>query len=414
MHAASTSMHIPRPDPPRAPLRVLYYSPDSFGVGHLRRTLTLASEFVAREEDATALVVSGSACMSLFRLPERVSAVKLPTITKNTAGAYVSGNQQLALEEVSQLRSDLILQAYRSFRPDAVVVDHHPLGLCGEVAPLLEQAEQDGARRILGLRDIIDAPAAVAEEWSGAAIREALARRYHRVCVYGAPEFFDTRTEYPVPSELAERVEFTGYVVNEPAANLARPRNSRERQVLVTTGGGRDGVERVELYLDAIERGADWSSVVVLGPLMDRGDADRLRRRTAALRNVRVHDEHPDLPLLLSDCDAVVAMAGYNTCTEIVRHRMPSVLLPRVFPREEQKIRAERLAGLGLATALLEPDADDLREAVAASLTSSRDWQRAPRLDGSARACDILMDELDAGRRTRAAAHDRARAREVS
>lgn len=408
-------MQIPRPETPRPPLRVLYYSPDSFGVGHLRRTLTLAGEFVARSPDAAALVVSGSACVSHFKAPERVSVVKLPTVTKDERGAYVSGNLPLTLEEVTRLRSDLILQAYRSFRPEAVVVDHHPLGLQGEVTALLDQAEADGARRILGLRDIIDSQEAVAKDWSGQAIRHALAHRYHRVCVYGSPEFFDTRSEYPVPAELAERVEFTGYVVGKPAADHERIESSRRKRVLVTTGGGQDGVQRVELYLDSIERGVDWSSIVVLGPLMNPGAAARLRDRAEALDHVYVHDAHPDLRCLLSASDAVVSMAGYNTCTEIIRSRVPSVLLPRVFPRQEQKIRAERLANLGLANTLAEPDADALREAVEAALVSNPDWERAPRLDGSARACDILLDELDAARRADAAPSSRSvRSREVS
>jgi UDP-N-acetylglucosamine transferase subunit ALG13 len=46
--------------------------------------------------------------------------------------------------------------------------------------------------------------------------------------------------------------------------------------------------------------------------------------------------------------DVVVSMAGYNTICEILSLGKRAVIVPRVEPVQEQKIRAERMVGLGL------------------------------------------------------------------
>ena len=55
---------------------------------------------------------------------------------------------------------------------------------------------------------------------------------------------------------------------------------------------------------------------------------------------------------LLSRADCVIAMGGYNTTYEILSFEKPALIVPRVKPRREQLIRAERLQELGLVDVL--------------------------------------------------------------
>jgi len=55
---------------------------------------------------------------------------------------------------------------------------------------------------------------------------------------------------------------------------------------------------------------------------------------------------------LLRHADHVVAMGGYNTVCEILSFGKPALIVPRVKPRCEQLIRAERLRALGLVDVL--------------------------------------------------------------
>ena len=380
--------------------RILFYSHDSYGLGHLRRTLTLATAMRASMPDASILIATGSACATHFATPPGVDIIKLPSATKDHRGGYVARTLAVPLEVLIRLRSSLLLEIQDAFRPDLLVVDHKILGLEGELAEVLPYARSQGTRTILGIRDIIDEAEVVAREWGRPRIRKALTQDFDRVCVYGSPEVFDARKEYPVPPELAERLEFTGYVVRPESTRSFRPVPGLVPRVLVTVGGGEDGADRVETYLETIETcSPEWESVLVLGPLVDPARARRIKRRARLLDGVEVHLFYEDMPRLLASSSAVVAMAGYNTVAEILRSRVPAVLLPRCFPRKEQLIRARRLQDLGLAECLPAPTPESLAVAVAVAIRGGRVQKDLPPLDGANRLCRIAEELIGRERR---------------
>ena len=384
--------------------KILLYSHDSFGLGHLRRSLNLASALVEALPEANVLLVTGSPCASFFTCPPRVGLVKLPSVTKDPSGAYVPRTFSTSLTFTLRLRKNLLLEAFRTFEPQLVVIDHQVTGLHGEALPILREARRTGARTVLGVRDIIDTPEAVAREWSGEDCRWALREAYDRVCVYGDPAVFDSRREYPFPPELAERVEFTGYVARRNQSERCRPVPARRPQVLVTTGGGEDGAQRIDTYLESLELGpTSWDSTIVAGPLLGGREARRLRRR-ARLANtlhgprtngrVDLHRHHADLPRVLSESDVVVGMAGYNTCAEVLQAAKPAVLLPRTTPRREQALRAERLARRGLAESFEVPEPRALRSAIERALARAYPRENLPDLGGLGRLCEIAGELL--------------------
>src|SRR5204863_148101 len=65
---------------------------------------------------------------------------------------------------------------------------------------------------------------------------------------------------------------------------------------------------------------------------------------------VRTFDAH--LELLMERAVGVVAMAGYNTFCEILSLDKRAILIPRVRPRREQVMRANRAAALELVHTL--------------------------------------------------------------
>jgi len=382
-----------------APLRVLFYSHDSYGLGHLRRTSTLASALMRRMPNAAVLIATGSPVATHFVSPPGVDLVKLPSVTKDSVGAYLPRTLSGSLELTLHLRRSLLASTFEAFAPHLLVVDHQVTGLHGELLPVLEQARRSGTRTILGLRDVIDEPEVVAREWSRPDVRRALAEQYDRVCVYGSPTVFDSRREYPVPPELAARLTFTGYVVREPPPPAVRPLPAERPQVLVTVGGGEDGGGRLQTYLDCLTLGpVTWDSTLVLGPLLDPTAGRHIKRQARLLDGVTVHAFHSDLPRLLAESHAVVSMAGYNSTAEILQSGVSAVLLPRTFPRREQLLRASRLADLSLVQCLTAPDARSLRSAVQEAL-SRPGGTRAARgllpLDGDERLVALAAALLD-------------------
>ena len=138
----------------------------------------------------------------------------------------------------------------------------------------------------------------------------------------------------------------------------------------------------------------EWDSILVLGPLLDPPRARKIKRRARALDGVRVHMFYEDMPRLLASASAIVAMAGYNTVAEILRSRVPAVLLPRCFPRKEQLIRATRLAALGLVDNLPSPSPETLRSAVERAIARKHVTAELPPMDGGDRLCSVALELL--------------------
>lgn len=331
--------------------RVLLYSHDSYGLGHLRRSLLLAGGIVARSDVDDVLVVTGSPRPGAFPLPARVDTVKLPAVTKDDSGAYRPRTLGLPFAETVKLRSQIIDITVEAFRPDMIIVDHTPVGLGGELLPVLERIA-DGPTRprmVLGLRDIIDAPERVEDQWLRSGAWPALESVYDAVLVYGDSKVATTAMELDLTSRVGCPVEHVGYLSRSMPER--RPDDGTLPTVLVTVGGGGDGHHVLRAYAEFLAEvgpAAPFRSVVVTGPLLSskrRAEISAaLRLSGAPVEVVSMSYEHEEL---LANASAVIAMAGYNTTCEILTAGVPALLVPREAPRVEQLLRAQRLAAIG-------------------------------------------------------------------
>ena len=165
-------------------------------------------------------------------------------------------------------------------------------------------------------------------------------------------------------------------------------------------------MQRIDAFLGALAlQPADWDAHIVTGPLMEKRRVRHYRRTVRRLglsESVRISRFKPRLPRLLQQADAVVGMAGYNSCMEILRAGVPAVLLPRSRPRLEQTIRAERLAEKGLVRCLTDADPRSLRSAIDELLSTTALPGELPRMDGLQRLCDVILDLHSAARTSRA------------
>jgi predicted glycosyltransferase len=75
--------------------RILMHSHDSYGLGHLRRTLALANAFVEHDPGLGVLILSGSTVSGAFRMPQGIDMVKLPSAVKISNGVYKPGRLQV-------------------------------------------------------------------------------------------------------------------------------------------------------------------------------------------------------------------------------------------------------------------------------------------------------------------------------
>lgn len=343
---------VPLVGPPDVSGRVLLYSHDSFGLGHLRRSLLLAERIVARPEIDHALVVTGSPRCQTFRVADGTDTVKLPAITKDDQGSYRTRTLGLPLEGTLRLRAELIGAALESFGPDVVVVDHAPIGLAGELLPVFARLDRRARRPrlLLGLREIIDAPERVAADWDRDGVWDVLRHRYDRILVYGDPTVRSTAQELELDARLGRPVIPVGYVAGSSRRTDAGGGPSTPT-ILVTGGGGGDSHHLLRAFVAYLERyGPDlpFRSVLITGPMMSpRRRTDLEGRFHATGAPGEIIDFTEDHDALLARATAVISMAGYNASCEIIASGLPALLVPRDGPRAEQLLRASRLSELG-------------------------------------------------------------------
>ncbi len=377
------------------------YSHDSWGLGHLRRSLAIAGAITARFVDADVLIVTGSPCATQFELPDRCDILKLPAISKDVRGQYIPRTLSGCVSRTIELRSCLILESYRSFYPHIVIVDHQLTGLLGEALGMLREARSHGKTLIYGMRDVLDAPEVVAASWDSHEHHWALAQAYDRICIYGTPEVFDPRKQYKMLQPFRHKIEFTGYIVAPLNVTRRQPVPSFRKKVLVTMGGGEDGQQRVDTYIRALKDSpAAWDTHIVTGPLMDPAKVRHYKRQIHGLGladRVRINRFCAYLPRLLQESDAVVSMAGYNSCAEIMQSRVPAILMPRLQPRKEQLIRAQRLEQMGLAKCVVGADSEQLRDAIEQALERQDSMEGYPSLDGLGTLCDMISSLITTG-----------------
>lgn len=344
--------------------RVLIYSHDSFGLGHLRRCRAIAHSLVAADPALSVLILSGSPIIGSYDFRSRVDFVRVPGVIKLRNGEYVSLNEHIDIEETLQMRSSIIRHTADIFDPDLLIVDKEPLGLRGEVRDTLRLLRRRGVPLVLGLRDVLDDPGALEAEWQRKGAASALLQYYDAIWVYGLKEICDPLAGIDLPQSVRARLVYTGYLRRTAPAPVPAPEVPAVADgsfLLVTPGGGGDGDALIDLVLRAYETDRDlpFPALLVFGPFMLPECRARFAARVAGLERVHAITFDARIESLMTRAAGVVAMGGYNTFCEILSFDKRALIVPRTVPRREQWIRARRACELGLARMLDEEEGHD-------------------------------------------------------
>jgi predicted glycosyltransferase len=333
-------------------MRVLFWVQQLLGSGHLQRAATLSRAMA----DAGLEVTLATGGMPASAKPRGVEVVQLPPIRTSdpSFAQLVDAAGQPASDALWQERQARLQGLLAERGPQVLITEMFPFGRRAfrrELLPLLEAAATLRPRpwRLCSVRDVlVRKPAADSYAW----MRDLALAHYDRVLVHTDPQLIPFDLTFPFAAALGDRLIETGYVVEAAAAPAAG-----EPEVLVSAGSGRVGAALLQAAIEA--RGltglaqARWR-LVAGGNLA----ADRFAALQTGLPSGMAIDRHrDDFPALLANSLLSVSQAGYNTVVEGLRLGKPMVLVPFETASEtEQRIRAERLARLGLAEAVWESE----------------------------------------------------------
>ncbi|MEE8334769.1 MAG: glycosyltransferase [Alphaproteobacteria bacterium] len=351
---------------PENQCRVLIYSHDSFGLGHLRRCRTIAHALVEHHPGMSVLILSGSPIIGNFDFRSRVDYVRIPGVIKLRNGEYTSLSLKLDIGHTMAMRASIIRHTAEVFDPDFFLVDKEPLGLHGEVGDTLTMLKNRGTPLVLGLRDVMDEPALLAPEWERKNVLPALRDLYDEIWIYGLPQICNPLEDIPLPPSVHRKTVYTGYLRRtngDGETTMQTEAPFDEPYLLVTPGGGGDGEAMVDWVLSAYEADAAMPvpALVVFGPFMPPEIQAEFARRAARIGRIATMTFDAKIEPLIKNAAGLVAMGGYNTFCEILSFDKPAIIVPRTRPRMEQYIRARRADQLGLVKMMVDDGRRDAK-----------------------------------------------------
>jgi predicted glycosyltransferase len=375
-------------------VKILQYCQHVLGVGHFFRTL----EILRALSDHEVILVTGGDRVAADP-PPHVREVHLPALMMDADfKALHGGDEAASVEAIQAERKRRLFGIFEETAPDLFLVELYPFGrkkFRFELDPVLagiREGTVPPCRTACGLRDILVEKDDAASYENR--VVKTLNRWFDALLIHADPKLIRLEETFSRVSDLDVEIVYTGFVTPQPAPD-ARERVRRslgigadEKLIVASAGGGKVGAPLLEAAIEAfpLMKSAETSRLLVFtGPYMDDDVVDRLQSRAGD--RVRVSRFTSDFLSHLAAADLSVSMGGYNTAMNILAARVPALVWPFARNRE-QRLRAERLIGLGAAMRVLEDD--DLKPARLARLMADelgrRERPEVPvDLDGAAR-----------------------------
>jgi predicted glycosyltransferase len=331
---------------------ILFYCQHSLGMGHLVRSLALA-ERLGRH--FRVMLLNGGRLPAGIVVPSNIQFVNLPPLGMDEANQLVSHDKRIPVARALDRRKKMIRVTFDNLRPVAVLVELFPFGrkkFANEILPLLQAAREKETRALVvcSLRDILvsresdrefnDRAASWANEF------------FDLVLIHSDPSFARFEESFHSNVPLRVPIKYTGFVV--PSSGPAAPHESKRKRILVSAGGGIAGEPLLRTAIEALDYLQDEVEMkVIAGPFLSDESWRALRSLAQGRNRLRLVRQVSDLCGELRGAAVSISQAGYNTCLDVLRAKVPAILVP--FSKEdedEQRKRALRLQNLGAVRVL--------------------------------------------------------------
>ncbi len=376
--------------------RVLFYVQHLLGIGHLKRAATLARAMEG--EGLSVTVVSGGKEVPGIDIG-RSEFVQLPPMRSMDEHFLVmlDDDDRPVDDGLREARKNLLLDTTARVRPHVVLTELFPFGrrhLRGEIVPMIEyaRAQSPPAAIVSSVRDILVEPS---KKKRGPQMVDMVKRHFDLVLIHGDPALVPFERTFPLAGEIADRLSYTGYVVDPPPADAAARGLGRD-EVIVSAGGGAlsEPLLTAAIAARAHTRLADRTWRLLAGPSLPAAGFERLAALAAEAGNgIVLERARPDFTSLLANCALSISQGGYNTVMDVLAARCRAVIAPYAGGKEtEQTERARLLSADGALQVVWEEDlsAERLAAAVEAAMDGPRPDANAIDTTGAGTSAEIL------------------------
>ena len=334
---------------------ILFYCQHSLGMGHLVRSLALASRLAERFR---VMLLNGGRLPAGITVPANIQLVNLPPLGMDEANQLVSHDKRISVARALDLRKKMIRVTFDNLHPAAVLIELFPFGrkkFADEILPLLQAARARETRSLVvcSLRDILVSRKQNQQKHDDRAA--AWANEYFDVVlVHSDPSFARFEESFHSTVPLQVPIKYTGFVV--PLSGPTATQAIKRKRIVVSAGGGIAGEPLLRTAIEAhnyLQEDPDVEMKVIAGPFLSNESWRALRSLARGRSQLRLVRQVSDLSGELSGAALSISQAGYNTCLDVLRAKVPAILVP--FAKEdedEQRRRALRLQDLGAVKVL--------------------------------------------------------------
>jgi predicted glycosyltransferase len=340
-------------------LDVLIYSHDGRGFGHVSRGVTIGMALRRLFPGLKVLFVSGFKQTATLVGSCPLEWMKLPSYeTQIIAGKSKGrlGNTNIKNCYLGPARANILESIITNFKPRCVLVDHDPPGKRDELLPSLSKSKETDTIWILGIRAVVGEAAAI---WS----KQAFAEHYHSLLWYGDEKVLGDEIHHAIGQYFSTEPFVTGYVsrflelkhwtayhAGPYAGTIAVPWLSETSLTFLEN--------LYKALSDLGERYGKWRIFTDLKKIED--EANNIKLRFDQMPYCSLENVSDRYLAALANSRAALIYGGYNSLTDIMAAKIPSVVIVRGMHDREQEEHVRKISELkpSLIHVLKESQAD--------------------------------------------------------
>jgi len=319
-------------------MRILFYTANGVGLGHLRRTSSVAESI--RKLDSKTNIIFAAMCKEIFFLNElKISYVKFKHLTDNLLKdrkRFIKAklfNQKKFLEVVNKHKPDLItLDVYLFGFSFPEIILSSSFDDIIKVLIFRKNDEENFCKIIQENKKVLDKFQRIILPHSLIELKETLPRKEF--------DYINKNDKFIISGPIFKKI----YRGKLSFCRRKYKISPKDFLILVTLGAGgklkggqcEPADKMISTFSDIrsslMESIHNLKTIIIPGPYSQK----------------RGQKFEKYLPELIKISDLVISTAGYNTCNEIIQAKTPAVLIPLMRGDKEQFEKADYLEKKGV------------------------------------------------------------------
>jgi len=379
--------------------RIIFYCQHSVGIGHLIRSFALVNSLKSTFE---VTLISGGVFPNKISIPDKINFIQLPPIGIDENNSLKVQNSREPLHLVMKKRQSLMLNYFKSNKPNIFITEYFPFGkmqFMGELLPVLKfiKTNERNTKIICSSRDILESSTTTNKMYQDFSVK-IINDFYDRILVHGDETLIRFGQTFPLSRKLQVPIEYTGYVTN--STQKQKKNRNHFKEVILSAGGGKIAhpfIFKVVKSFISFGFGKGIVLRVIPGPMYPKDKFKFLTDIVKDKPNIILKQTVEDLTSFWVNARLSISSGGYNTLMELISSGIPAIVSPyRNESNSEQEIRSNYLSKKGLIKTMFYENMDE--EQISYTVRKALNFQPSNydvNLKGSSKTREILENIID-------------------